>query len=256
MAKKNEMTLEQLEKLLFGLRSDKIKENIIRMGVPSQNVIGVATDEIRKLAKKIVKDDDLAYKLWEKNIHEYRLLATLLFEPEMPEHEIYILMKTVDNWALCDHMCKSLIYNNSTCLDKLISEWVLDQNEYVRRAAFVLISMYAFKNGDLSDNNLITKYLGYIHRMFELNETRLYVKKAVLWALRDIAKSSEYNRDLAVSIVKEIISEGGDISKLVLNELENLVKVKERKQLISRQSKTAKKNLGGLENVEKNNEKV
>lgn len=43
---------------------------------------------------------------------------------ECQNSKMYILMKTVDNWALCDHMCKSLIYNNSTCLDKLISEWV------------------------------------------------------------------------------------------------------------------------------------
>lgn len=250
MTDKKEMTLDQVEKILFELRSDRLKENIIKLGIPSQNVIGVETNKIRKLAKKIVKNNDLAYKLWEKNIHEYRLLSTLLFEPGMSEHEIYHLMKTVDNWALCDHMCKSLIDDN-TCLDKLISKWILDQNEYVHRAAFVLISMYAFKNGDLSDNKLITKYLGYIDRTFKSNEARIYVKKAVLWALRDIAKSSEHNRDLAIALVKKIINEGGDISKSVLNEFENLVKVKERKQLISQHSKTAKKNLGGLENNEK-----
>lgn len=249
------MTLEEIEKILFELQSDSLKKNIVRMGVPSQRVIGVATNEIRKLSNKIVKNNDLAYELWSKDIHEYRLLATLLFEPDMSEREIYNLMKEVDNWALCDHICKSLIVN-SVSVEKLISEWVFDQNEYVRRAAFVLISTYAFQKGASSDENVILKYLSYIHRTFEVKEKSIYVKKAVLWALRDIAKSSEQNRDLEVSIAKKIMCEGGDISKATLNELENLVKVKERKQLISRQSKTAKKNLGGLKDVEKNNEKV
>lgn len=210
------MSLKEIKDTLNSLKIDSLRDNISRLGIPKENTIGVPTHEIRKLAKKIKKDNKLAYELWSENIHEYRLLAGLLFE-NLSRDESYLLMKEVENWALCDHMCKELLIKSEYFRD-IISEWKLDPNEYVRRAAFVLISVDGFRNGDKLPKERILKYLSYIKEAF-CNEESFYVKKGIFWALRDISKSSEKNRELVVSTVESLIHEGKDISKSFLKEL-------------------------------------
>ncbi|MCR2046026.1 DNA alkylation repair protein [Acetatifactor muris] len=62
--------------------SEKYRENMIRMGIPAENSIGVATSVVRGLAKKAGKSQELAFELWNTKYHEARMLAHEWMEGE------------------------------------------------------------------------------------------------------------------------------------------------------------------------------
>ena len=104
------MEVQEIITQLQGMSNEKYKANVVKMGIPEANSIGVSTGEVRKLAKTIEKSNALAYALWESGYHEARLLAVLLFDKKtLTIKEAAKLMDDVISWDLCDHLCKNLI---------------------------------------------------------------------------------------------------------------------------------------------------
>lgn len=93
------MTCTDIINKLKDCSSQKYKENVVRMGIPEENSIGVSTADIRKLAKEIGRSNELAFELWKTGYHEARLLAVLLFDKKQMSHDdIEYLMGDVISW--------------------------------------------------------------------------------------------------------------------------------------------------------------
>lgn len=58
------MTCDEIILELKSISSEKYKANVIKMGIPENNSIGVSTGDIRKLAKGVKKSNEFAYELW------------------------------------------------------------------------------------------------------------------------------------------------------------------------------------------------
>ena len=120
--------------------SEKYRENMIRMGIPAENSIGVATSVVRGLAKKAGKSQELAFELWNTKYHEARMLAVLLMNPKATtDAEAERLLLDVVSWDLCDHLCKNLFLKMKS-RDNFIAKWIREPQLYKKRAAFVLIA--------------------------------------------------------------------------------------------------------------------
>lgn len=57
------MTIDEIIEFLKNNSSEKYKANIKKLGIPSQNAIGVSTPTLRKLAKKIPRNKDFLLEL-------------------------------------------------------------------------------------------------------------------------------------------------------------------------------------------------
>lgn len=89
-----------------------------------EHSIGVPTGEIRNIAKRIGKSNELAFELWNTVYHEVRLLAVLIFDRKDITHsDIEKLMGEVASWDLCDHLCKTLIAKMKD-YEKFIYKWI------------------------------------------------------------------------------------------------------------------------------------
>ena len=232
------MTCADIINKLKACSSQKYKENVVRMGIPEENSIGVSTADIRKLAKEIGRSNELAFELWKTGYHEARLLAVLLFEKKQVSHDdIEYLMGDVISWDLCAHLCKNLIIKMKD-YDCFIKEWSRSSETYKLRAAFTLIASSAIHDDKL-DEEAIDEYLMLIRECS--NHPHEHVKKAVSWALREIGKIDYCNNEKALILAKELKENGNKtqlwIAKDALKEIENLVKVEGRKRLISAKSK-------------------
>lgn len=232
------MTCTDIINKLKDCSSQKYKENVVRMGIPEENSIGVSTAEIRKLAKEIGRSNELAFELWKTGYHEARLLAVLLFDKKQMSHDdIEYLMGDVISWDLCDHLCKNLIIKMKD-YDCFIREWSQSSETYKLRAAFTLIASSAIHDDKL-DEDTIDEYLMLIRECSVYPHE--HVKKAVSWALRKIGKIDFCNNEKAVILANELKESGNKtqiwIAKDALKEIENLVKVEGRKRLISAKSK-------------------
>lgn len=232
------MTCTDIINKLKDCSSQKYKENVVRMGIPEENSIGVSTADIRKLAKEIGRSNELAFELWKTGYHEARLLAVLLFDKKQISHDdIEYLMSDVISWDLCDHLCKNLIIKMKD-YDCFIREWSQSSETYKLRAAFTLIASSAIHDDKL-DEDTIDEYLMLIRECSVYPHE--HVKKAVSWALREIGKIDFCNNEKAVILANELKESGNKtqiwIAKDALKEIENLVKVEGRKRLISAKSK-------------------
>lgn len=107
--------------------------------IPRDLFIGVRVPELRKLAKKIVKDLETSKFL--KNLpHKYydeNMLQGLLIS-EIKDYDACIVavdefLPYVDNWAVCDIMSPKIFKKNKKALLEKIKEWSASEKTYTCR---------------------------------------------------------------------------------------------------------------------------
>lgn len=225
--------------------SEKYKVNVVRIGIPEQYSIGVSTAEVRSLAKKIQKSNELALELWITGYHEAKLLAVLLMNPkEMTKDAVEQLIGDVISWDLCDHLCKSLLIKME-CRNALLEGWITSSQTYRKRAAFTLIASSVLHDKKLTDE-ILDHYLELIAQYSD--DEREHVKKAASWALREIGKR-DFNYNEKVLLLAHEFAESDSkalkwIGKDAIKELETLVKTEGRRRLISSKSQMGKESAG------------
>lgn len=238
------MSCNKIIEKLKSLSSKKYKENVVKLGIPKENSIGVSTGDIRKLAKGIPKSNSLAMELWDTRYHEAKLLAILLFDKKTVSLEdAAILMNDVFSWDLCDHLCKNLIIKLKD-YQSLIVNWCNSEKTYFKRAAFTLIASAAIHEKSISQEEVD----GYLKLINENSiDERKHVEKAVSWAMREIGKRDFESQEKALLLAHEFKKSPNKsqsrIGKDVLKEIENLVQVEGRRRLISVHSQMGKNRL-------------
>lgn len=228
------MNSREIIKELQAQASEKYKANVVKMGIPEEHCIGVSTGEVRSIAKKIGKSNELAFELWNTNYHEARLLAVLILDKKERTHsDIEKLMSEVVSWDLCDHLCKNLIAKMKD-YKEFIYKWINSNHIYKKRAAYTLIATSAIHDKKLSKDTL-DKYLKLIREAQDIEHD--HIKKAVAWALKEIGKRDFDYNEKALLVAHELLDNGDKtqvwIAKNAIKELENMVKVEGRTRLIS-----------------------
>lgn len=236
--------MKSVNKILTELKqrgSEKHRMNVIRMGIPEDYSIGVPTSEIRKFGKTIGISQELALELWKTKYHEARLLSVLIMDIRKVDHKLVKeIMNDVISWDLCDHICKNLIINMDDYED-YIFEWCNEKKVYLKRAAYCLISssVIRFKN---IDEEKIDEYLKLI-KLYS-DDSRLHVKKAISWALKEIGKMNHNSNEKAILVAYDLCASTDKnrswVGKTSLKELSRLVSIKERERLISTNTKMGK----------------
>ena len=79
--------VDEIIDLLREKSSLKYLEGMKRFGIDSSKAVGIPLPELRKIAEVIQKNHKLALALWETNLHEARILASLVDEPPMVTKE-------------------------------------------------------------------------------------------------------------------------------------------------------------------------
>lgn len=236
------MNKDEIIEYLNSISSDKFKNNVVKLGIPEKNSIGVSTGDIRKLAKKLGVNQKLANELWQTQYHEARLLSVLITDIELIDSEyINKLMEDVLSWDLCDHICKNLIIKFPD-YEHFIVQWCDESRIYYKRAAYCLIATSAIHSKSLGIEK-IDEYLDLIKTHCE--DTRVHVKKAISWALREIGKRDFNCQEKAIILAYELRESDNKnikwIAKDALKELETLVSVEERGRLLTANSKIGSK---------------
>jgi 3-methyladenine DNA glycosylase AlkD len=172
-----------------------------RFGINPKNTLGISIPHLRALAKETGQSHSLARQLWASGIHEARILAGLIDQPEkVTERQMDKWVRDFDSWDVCDGSCMNL-FDRLDCAPKKAMEWSRRKEEFVKRAGFALMACLAWHRQDMPDREFIS-FLPLIKR--ESTDNRNFVKKAVNWALRQIGKRNLYLNKQAVKIAQEI----------------------------------------------------
>lgn len=190
-------------KKLEELSNPTIAKGMAWAGIKAQKVYGISMPNLRKIAKETGHDHILAQKLWASGIHEARIIACMIDDPKMvTEGQLESWVRDFDSWDVCDGCCGNLFDKTEFAYQKAV-EWSSRQEEYVKRAGFVMMATLAVHDKKAKDDQFL-KFLPIIER--ESTDDRNFVKKAVNWALRQIGKRNAALNRAAIRTTKAIHS--------------------------------------------------
>ena len=209
------MTSGQVLKKLKSLANPKAIKGMARFGINVDNAFGVSIPNVRALAKEIGKDHKLAQELWKSGIHEARILAGLIDEPDkVTEKQMDKWVKDFNSWDVCDQVCFNL-FDKTEFAFKKINEWSKRDEEFVKRTAFALMAGLAIHNNTIG-NKEFEKFFPIIIR--EARDERNFVRKAVNWALRQIGKRNINLNKRATQVAKQIQKMDSKSAKWIAND--------------------------------------
>ncbi len=177
------------------------KEGMARFGIASDTALGISVWDMRKYAKKIAKDHELALALWKLDIHEAKVLAPMIDEPDkVTEKQMDSWVNDFYSWDICDLACSNLL-DKTPFYKKKIREYVKSDEEFVKRAGFVLMAAASVHDSKAPDKQFLS-YLPIIKK--HSTDGRNFVRKAVNWALRQIGKRNARLHKAALKLAKEL----------------------------------------------------
>jgi 3-methyladenine DNA glycosylase AlkD len=177
------------------------RAGMARFGINPDRALGVRIPDLRRLAREIGRDHSLALRLWRTGVHEARILASMVDEPErVTERQMETWARSFDSWDLCDQVCGNL-FDRTPFSHAAAARWAERKEEFVKRAGFALMAWLAVHDKEAGDR-AFEGFLPLIER--EADDARNFVKKAVNWALRQIGKRNARLRRDAVRVARRL----------------------------------------------------
>ncbi len=186
----------------FGSMANPVAvEGMKKYGIDTTKAYGISVPNLRKIAGEIGVNHGIAQQLWASGIHEARILAGLVDDYRMvTEAQMERWVKDFDSWDVCDQCCSNL-FDKTTFAYRKAVEWSNREEEFVKRAGFVLMAALAVHDKKAGDENFLA-FLPVIKN--EAHDDRNFVKKAMNWALRQIGKRNLALNNRAVETAREI----------------------------------------------------
>ncbi len=221
LPRKPPLPLDEILARLNALADPRKVEGQRRFGIRAAGQLGVSMPQVRALAKGRQRSHALALELWASNIHEARILASLVDEPQaLTREQMEAWAADFDSWDVCDQVCLNLFGAHPLAAEMALA-WPHRPEEFVRRAGFVLMAVQAVHRKDLPD----AAFEPYFPLMLQYaTNERNFVRKAVNWALRQIGKRNPALRERAVATARQMLdinsSSARWIARDALRELE------------------------------------
>lgn len=215
-------TKEVIQKLLKLSSQKVIQQKRDKFGIQSNKSLGIYHKDLDRLEKQIGKDTKLAIELFDSGIYEARILCSKIFDPnDLNIKHIQKWVKYFENWEICDSFSMKLFAKSKYAL-KVISIYSNHKNEFSKRACYSTIAAYCMAD-KYADNKVYISFIPLI--LNAANDERVYVKKSVSWALRNIGKRNKDLKKVAILTAQKMKTLKSKsalwISNDVLRELQN-----------------------------------
>jgi len=193
-----EIIVQRLEEL----KDPEAIEWMAKYGITPENAFGIKIPILRELAKEIGINHQLALDLWDLNYRETRILASMIDDPDfVTESQLERWASEFTYWEICDQCIMCLFVRTRYAYQKVI-DWTKREEEYVKRAGFVLIAVLAVRDKK-ADDAVFISFLPLIQK--GALDPRNMVKKSVNWALRQIGKRNRNLNKEAIMYSNEIL---------------------------------------------------
>jgi 3-methyladenine DNA glycosylase AlkD len=206
MSEVTDATRERLDAVmaeLAGMASEANRAGMARYGIRTDDAYGVSVYELRRLAKPLRRDHELALALWATGNHEARLMASMVDDPALVTRaQMEEWAAAFDSWDVCDQVTSNLFDKTPFAWD-MVREWGGAQDEWVKRAAFATLAALAVQDKTAPDE-LLLEGLELCAR--EAGDGRNFVKKAVNWALRNTGKRNLRLHAAAIDTAEAILA--------------------------------------------------
>lgn len=185
------LQLQAIQKLLTA-HSDKAAVEANNKFIPGEKrVYGVRNPVINDLTKQFKEGGfALIKELWQAGAYEERLMAVKMIgyvakkEPAKALQCVQDFASELDNWAICDTLgtqsLKPIVKTHQEQIFALAKKYNLSEDLWQRRLSLVLVEYYTRDKKLIPEINKLVKALE--------GDKEYYVKKAVIWIKKNIAK--------------------------------------------------------------------
>jgi 3-methyladenine DNA glycosylase AlkD len=211
------MLVQEVLSRLRQMQNPTTVESWKKQGITPRAALGVSNSDLGKLAAEVGVDRLIAQQLWASGIHDARVLASLVDDPErVTPKQMERWVRDFDSWALCDACCFNLFHKTPFAYAKAVA-WSARKEEFVKRAAFSLVAALAVNDGKASEKEFL-RFLPIAKR--EAPDERPFVRKSVAWSLREMGKRSKGLKKLVLDLVKELDATESKSAHLIAADVE------------------------------------
>lgn len=158
------MNLNEVLAELKRLGTEKNKKVYAKEGV-KRETFGVSLVHLEKMKRKIKTNQELAIRLWQTNILEAMMLATMIADPALIDTKLLKKWaKDLTNYFLADSFSKLVVQTNSAVEN--MESWIKSSNEWVSRAGWSIMEFVAKQNEVLTNE--------YFEKSLKLLEENIY----------------------------------------------------------------------------------
>lgn len=183
-----------------------------RYALPQERAFGVSMSDLKKVAREIGKNHELAAALWKSGWYEARMLATLIDDPaRVTAAQMDRWCRDFDNWGICDTACFAL-FDRVPDAWKMLAKWDRHPGEFQRRTTYALLWSLSVHDKSASDAQFLDG-LRLIERA--ATDERNFVKKAVNMALRAIGKRNRRLNEAAVVVSRRLAASDDSTARWV-----------------------------------------
>lgn len=170
----------EIQKELFLLQDKEYAKfsNKLSPNISLDTIIGVRIPEIRKLAKKLIKNNEyqdflkeLPHKYYDENLLHGAIISDIKNFDNCIEL-LDIFLPFIDNWAVCDTISPKIFKKNKVELIKKIKEWTNSDKTYICRFGIEML-MTHFLNEDFKKE--------YLEMIANIYSKEYYVNMAISW---------------------------------------------------------------------------
>ena len=226
----------KIQKELFSRQDKEYMKFLSKLtpNVSEDTIIGVRIPEIRKLAKKLVKNneyEDFLKELPHKYYDENLLHGAIISESKDFETCIELLdnfLPFVDNWAVCDTISPKIFKKYKKELIEKIKEWSQSDKTYTCRFGVEML-MTHFLDEDFKKE--------YLEIVANIHSEEYYVKMVVAWFFATaLAKQWDYaviyleNNRLDVWVHNKTIQKARESLRILEDKKGYLKRLKRKKE--------------------------
>ena len=171
---------------LRSIGSEDNRRGMLRYGIKIDRALGISHGMQRQIAKKIKRNHERAFELWQTGIMEAQFIASVTADPKrFTAVDARQWAASFDSWDIVDGV--SDLFVDTDAWKELIEEFAADEREFVRRTAFAMMAWSVVHR----KQEPVATFLGFLPIIeAHATDSRNFVKKAVNWALRSIGKRS------------------------------------------------------------------
>lgn len=176
------MDVESVRRVLIELADEDYQKFNSKLVPGTDNILGVRVPELRRLAKKLVKEDWRDYfdaapdKYYEEDMLRGFMIGYGKMDLEERFEKIRSFLPCIHNWAVCDCFCSTLKFTekNREAVWEFLQPYFTSDKTYELRFASVMALDYYVQ----------PEYAPKVFRYFdEIKNRDYYVQMAVAWAI-------------------------------------------------------------------------
>ena len=193
------MDLQAAIRALEAHKNERGMEHFAKLELEGLNSFGLGLGQIKKVAKTVGKDHELALQLWHSDNYDAKILSIFVEEAKKVDRaQVETQVAGLVHWGLANAYVKNLL-SKVKFREELAIEWAESGDDMQRRVAFLLLSgMGKSKRTD-------DFFLPYIQRIEkELQSEENFVKEAMNNTLFYLGQRSKTLNEACISAAQNI----------------------------------------------------